>query len=182
MLRGVALQEIPSLTARMQWKGPCPNLPRALKAWLSTTTTGPAWWPSVPEVYNSLQTLTCGGGFDQGLQGFQGVTLPNGLQTLALGLQFNQSLQGVTLPNGLQTLALGLQFNQSLQGVTLPNGLQSLALGLQFNQSLQGVTLPNGLQTLALGLQFQGVTLPDGFQILASGDDVNQRCDFARWS
>jgi hypothetical protein len=39
---------------------------------------------------------------------------------LALGLQFNQSLQGVTLPNGLQTLALGLQF----QGVTLPGGLR----------------------------------------------------------
>ena len=120
MLRGVACEEIPSLTARMQWKGPCPNLPPCLESLAFKDNYRSGLGPSVPEVYNSLQTLTCGGGFDQGLQGFQGVTLPNGLQTLALGLQFNQSLQGVTLPNGLQTLALGLQF----QGVTLPGGLR----------------------------------------------------------
>ncbi len=52
------------------------------------------------------------------------MTLPSGLQTLALGYrsEFNQDLEQVTLPSGLQTLRLAECCDQSLDVVTLPSG------------------------------------------------------------
>ena len=82
-----------------------------------------------------------------------GVTLPNGLQTLTFGWEFNQSLAGVTLPSGLQSLTFGWEFNQSLAGVTLPSSLQTLTFGWKFNQSLADVAFPSDLQTLTIGFQ-----------------------------
>ena len=50
------------------------------------------------------------------------MTLPCGLQTLALGYgsEFNQDLEQVTLPSGLQTLTLDSGFGQSLEKASLP--------------------------------------------------------------
>ena len=82
------------------------------------------------------------------------LTLPNRLQSLTFGDNFNQSLDGVTLPKGLQNLTFGRNFNQSLEGVTWPSSLQSLTFGVFFDQSLDGVTLPNSLQNLTFGFNF----------------------------
>ena len=77
--------------------------------------------------------------------------LPESLEHLTFGSEFNHSLEGVTLPSSLQSLTFGIAFNQSLEGVTLPSSLQSLTFGRAFNQSLEGVTLPSSLQSLIFG-------------------------------
>ena len=96
----------------------------------------------------SLEHLTFGSEFNHSLEG---VTLPSSLQSLTFGIAFNQSLEGVTLPSSLQSLTFGRAFNQSLEGVTLPSSLQSLTFGHRFNQSLEGVTLPSSLKGFSHG-------------------------------
>ena len=123
----------------------------------------------------TLERLTFGPNFNQSLKG---VTFPNSLRSLTFDRSFNRSLQGVTLPSGLQSLTFGISFNHSLQRVTLPSGLKSLTFDGRFNHSLQGVTLPSGLQSLTFGTRFnkslQGVTLPSGLQSLTFGWAFNQ--------
>ena len=105
-----------------------------------TTAKGPLH--NMPQ---TVEHLTLGSEFNDSLEN---VTLPSSLQTLTFGRKFNQSLAQVTLPSSLQTLTFGWCFNQSLAHVTLPSSLQTLTLGGDFNQSLEHVTLPSSLQTL----------------------------------
>ena len=125
----------------------------------------------------SLEHLTFGNEFNQSLEG---VTLPSNLQTLTFGDDFNQSLERVTLPNSLHTLPFE-NWNQSLEGVTLPRSLQTLTFGYWFNHSLEGVTLPNSLHTLTFKHCFnqslEGVTLPSSLQTLTFGDLSDQRLE-----
>lgn len=64
---------------------------------------------------------------------------------------FNQSLANVTLPQGLQSLIFGNDFNQSLLGL-LPSSLEKLCLGSRFSHNLEDLQLPN-----LLWLDCQGV-------------------------
>ena len=100
---------------------------------------------------NNLQSLTFGNDFNQSLDR---VPLPSNLQSLTFSNHFNQSLDRVTLPNKLQSLTFGNDFNQSLNGVALPNSLQSLTFGVRFNQSLDRVTLSSSLKSLTFGYYF----------------------------
>ena len=88
-----------------------------------------------------------------------------GLQQLTFGN--SHTLDGVTLPQRLQKLTLGVCFNQPLDQVTLPSTLRSLTFGYMFNQCLDGVTWPRSLQELTLGGSFDervdGVTWPEAF-------------------
>ena len=123
----------------------------------------------------SLEHLTFGNEFNQSLEG---VTLPSSLQTLTFGSDFDQSLEHVTLPSSLQTLTFGSDFDRSLKHVTLPSSLQTLTFGSDFDQSLEHVTLPSSLQTLTFGHWFnqslEGVTLPSNLQTLTFGESFNQ--------
>ena len=71
--------------------------------------------------------------------------LPESLEILTFGNQFNQSLDQVTFPSSLQSLFFGHEFNQSLDRVTFPSSLQSLTFGVDFNQSLDRVTFASNL-------------------------------------
>ena len=122
---------------------------------------------------SSLQTLTLGVFFNQSLEQ---VKLPN-LQSLTFGYSFNQSLKPVTLPSTLQHLKLGGGFTQSLVGVQFPGGLQSLTLGgRNFRPSLFQDALPRTLKSLTFGRLFNqnlaSVTLPD-LDSLTFGDNFN---------
>ena len=50
---------------------------------------------------------------------------------------FNDIYDHVTLPDSLQNLTFGSDFNQSLEGMTLPKSLQNLTFGWHFNKSLE---------------------------------------------
>ena len=77
--------------------------------------------------------------------------LPNSLQSLTFGRNFNQSLDNVTSSLGLQSLSLGCEFNQNLDNVSWPAGLQSLTCEGKFNQNLDIASWPAGLQGLTFG-------------------------------
>ena len=123
----------------------------------------------------SLEHLTFGSDFNESLEQ---VTLPRSLQSLAFGDAFNQSLERVTLPSSLESLTFGHRFNQSLERVNLPSSLESLTFGHRFNQSLERVTLPSSLQSLGFGDWFnqslERVNLPSSLQSLVFGDGFNQ--------
>eukprot|EP00435_Cladocopium_sp_Y103_P073112 s627_g42.t1 len=129
-------------------------------------------------LYNLPQTLQSLKFGDQFNQSLAGVTFPSTLQSLTFGKQFNQSLAGVTFPSNLQTLTFGKQFNQSLASVTFPSNLQSLTLGGLFNQSLAELTFPSNLQSLTLGgflkQSLASVTFPSTLQSLTFGIWIDQ--------
>ena len=110
-------------------------------------------------------------------QSLEGETLPNALQSLTFGDDFNQTLKQVTLPCHavfkawhLAAITIGawaewpcqavlrawgsevsLTSNKSLDGVALPSSLQSLTFGLSFEQTLKQAALPSSLQSLTFG-------------------------------
>jgi hypothetical protein len=98
------------------------------------------------------------------------IPLPDGLQSLTFGYEFNQNMEKVPLPSGLQSLTFGYEFNQNMEKVALPSGLQSLTFGGLFNQNMEKVALPSGLQSLTFGKMFNQsldkVALPSGLQSL----------------
>lgn len=59
-----------------------------------------------------------------------------GLRSWRLAPGFNEGLKG--LPENLQSLTFGTQFNQSLEGLKLPK-LQSLTFGNNYRQTLEGM-------------------------------------------
>ena len=73
------------------------------------------------------------------------------LKSLRLPDDFNDSLAGIKLPEGLESLHFGWDFNQRLEGLTWPP-LQELGLGMRFNQGWEG--LPNTLKSLSFGESF----------------------------
>eukprot|EP00435_Cladocopium_sp_Y103_P033001 s3520_g8.t1 len=131
---------------------------------------------------DSLESLTFGHEFNQNLNG---VMLPSSLRNLTFGYQFDQSLDG--LPSNLRSLSLGptSRFNQSLERVIWPESLESLTLGSGFNQSLAGISWPSNLKSLTLGVSFnqslENVTLPSGLQSLTFSHHFNQSLDNVSW-
>ena len=125
---------------------------------------------------NGLEHLIFGHDFNQSLEQ---VTLLSRLRTLTFGVCFNQSLERVNLPQGLQTLTFGYHSNRNrrLEQVNLPNSLQTLKFGDRFNQSLEPVTMPNSLRMLTFGRDFNRslelVTLPNSLQTLTLGAGFN---------
>ena len=138
-----------------------------------TEVTGVKETPSalLQNLPKSLRSLTFASGFNH--QGLHHVRLPQVLQRLTFGADFNQRLDHLTWPAGLQSLTLGGRFNESLDKVTWPAGLQSLTFGAYFDQSLDNVTWPAGLQSLTLGGRFNEsldkVTWPAGLQVFDFG-------------
>ena len=122
---------------------------------------------------NGLLSLTLGCDFNQSFD----VTLPSNLQELTFGARFNQPLDQVIWPSGLKRLTFGSQFDQSLDEVNFP-ALQSLAFGDRFNQNLNEVNLPGSLQALAFGHDFnqslEQVNLPAGLKSLTFPGRFNQ--------
>eukprot|EP00435_Cladocopium_sp_Y103_P027979 s595_g6.t4 len=120
-----------------------------------------------------LQHLTFGFNFNQCLVD---LNLPSTLESLTLGFHYNQSLEDVTLPSGLESLTFGQSFNQSLERVNFPEALAKLTFGHDFNQSLRHARLPKKLRALTFGHDFnQGIeTLPEGLQSLTFGHNFDQ--------
>ena len=81
------------------------------------------------------------------------VDLPVSLRSLTFSHIFNEALDVKCFPNGLLSLTLGCDFNQSFD-VTLPSNLQELTFGARFNQPLDQVIWPSGLKRLTFGSQF----------------------------
>ena len=124
---------------------------------------GQQHWNYLPE---TLESLTFGTDFNQGLCDMHMLTR---LQSLTFGARFNQSLDRVTLPPSLETLTFGADFNQGLEAVTLPASLQALTLGRGFSHSLEGVTLPPSLETLAFQSGIVCYWYPDQGNIVTFG-------------
>ncbi|CAJ1375232.1 unnamed protein product [Effrenium voratum] len=122
----------------------------------------------------TLESLSLGHDFNESLRQ---VKLPKGLVSLTLGAKFNQILDA-DWPSSLQSLTLGHCFNRSLQPCCRITRLQSLTLGENFNQSLQGVEFPAGLQHLSFGRDFDqdlsGVEFPPGLESLSFGAKFNR--------
>ena len=67
------------------------------------------------------------------------------------------------LPQSLQSLTFGDEFNQSLDLVTLPSSLHSLTFGNIFNQNLERMTFPSSLEKPDLWHEFQQEFGPSDF-------------------
>lgn len=68
--------------------------------------------------------------------------------------QYNGPVSQLDLPDSLQILNLGRDFDQPVIGWKLPESLVTLRLGGSFNQNVVGWALPSGLKTLDMGYQF----------------------------
>eukprot|EP00435_Cladocopium_sp_Y103_P064451 s54_g26.t1 len=110
---------------------PKPEPPKAVPAAAKERAAAIAKLRRKGEPRVSAQTQMLTGACDLGSP--HGVTLPEGLQSLTFGDQFNQSLQGVAFPSSLESLIFGAEFNQSFWAMSLPNNLRSLTFGVQFN-------------------------------------------------
>ena len=135
----------------------------------------------VRQLPESLECLAFGGDFNETLEG---LLLPNGIQSLKFGNLFNQTFQRVRCPSSLLTLTFGDSFNQTLEGLSWPSCLQKLTLGKDFNQDLKGVLWPTRLENLTFGEQFNQpvdeVIWPDFLQRLVFGRHFNQQIGF-KW-
>jgi len=143
-----------------------------------TQIVGTITTESLCRLPESLDILTFGDDFNPSLDQ---VTFPSSLQSLTFGVDFNQSLDRVTFPSSLQSLTFRHRFNQSLDRVTFPSSLQSLTLSVDFNQSLYQVTFPSSLQSLDFGHEFNQsldqVTFPRSLQSLTFRHQFNQSLD-----
>ena len=117
---------------------------------------------------------------------------PAGLQSVAFGANFDQSLENVTWPVSLQNLFFRIFFQSLIEIISkkklkaywschIFQALQTLTFRSHFNHSLDNVTWPAGLQNVFFGSRFdQGldnVTWPAGLQSLTFGDRFNQSLD-----
>jgi hypothetical protein len=82
------------------------------------------------------------------------VTLPDGLESITFGSNFNQPLDKVVFPLGLKSVTFGECFNQSLEKVNIPPNLESITFGEGFNQNLDNVIFPESLHSISFGMQF----------------------------
>jgi len=92
------------------------------------------------------------------------------------------------LPNSLQSLTLGHEFNKKLEN--LPNSLQSLTLGEKFNQKLDICLALPKLQILKIHVNYKGnIPMIFGTSIIIAYYDidkeiknqVNKNYDFDEW-
>lgn len=78
-------------------------------------------------------------------------TFPDLLQTLSLGIDFNQPLGVGVLPDSLTSLVFSVRFNQPIEHNVLPPRLQKLRLRDYFNQALDVGVLPSTLKEISFG-------------------------------
>jgi len=83
--------------------------------------------------------------------------LPDGLETLVIGDDYEQEIVRGVLPRGLQTLVIGEGFDYPVDPGVLPPNLKYLEFGLHFAQPLVDGALPEGLETLF----FDGMHMTD---------------------
>ena len=129
-----------------------------------------------------LERLSLGNDFNQILDQTE---LPNDLESLSFGDEFNQNLDAVNLPGTLEELSFGRRFDQSLVDVRLPDGLKSLTFGSYYNQSLENVHLPLSLKHLTFGDRFnqslEYVSLPSNLQTLHFGMHFSRNLEGITW-
>lgn len=128
--------------------------------------------------FTNLRSLTFTDGFDKSLEQI----LPQKLEKLSLGNDFNQILDQTELPNNLESLSFGDEFNQNLDAVNLPGTLEELSFGRRFDQSLVDVRLPDSLKSLTFGSYYnqslENVHLPLSLEHLTFGDRFNQSLEY----
>ena len=100
-----------------------------------------------------------------------GVCLPLGLRSLALGDSFDQAFELTSRLPHLETLTFGDAFNQRIEA--LPSSLQNLTFGDDFDQPIEHLLLPY-LQRLSFGhcfdqllgdrLELRSLTIGDSFK------------------
>ena len=113
----------------------------------------------------------------------QGVTLPDGLQTIGhSAFYLCESLQSITLPQGLQSIGdWAFARCTALQSIDIPQGVTEIGhSAFYLCESLQSIILPDGLQTIGESAFFgcnalQSITLPQGLQTI--GDGAFYGCD-----
>ena len=128
--------------------------------------------------FTNLRSLRFTDGFNRSLE----TILPQKLERLSLGNDFNQILDQTELPNNLESLSFGDEFNQNLDAVNLPGTLEALSFGRRFDQSLVDVRLPDSLKSLTFGSYYnqslENVHLPLSLENLTFGDRFNQSLEY----
>ncbi|GAM18553.1 hypothetical protein SAMD00019534_017280, partial [Acytostelium subglobosum LB1] len=108
--------------------------------------------------------------------------LPNGLERITFGKEFNQLIVPGSLPQSLTSLTFGHMFNQVIRPNILPNSITSLFYGVDFNSRIMPGSLPASLRTLIVGYGYRAkfnqliepCTLPDGLIELELGSCFDQ--------
>ncbi len=87
------------------------------------------------------------------------------LKELTFGYSFNQKLSNPSglkiLPDSLNKLSFGCEFNQTIVPGILPNSLTHLVFGLEFNKPLVPHTLPESLTVFLFEDKFKKTLSPD---------------------
>lgn len=109
--------------------------------------------------------------FRDGLYNFPvGIQLPETIEYLDVGKDFNQSPSEFLLPSRLKWLNLGSIFDKPVTGWNLPSGLTHLHMSEYFKQPIAGCFLPYTLLVCTLGLRFDheinGLELPSSLRYL----------------
>jgi hypothetical protein len=116
----------------------------------------------------SLESIHFGEGYTQSLSNV--LTHCYKLETLSLGVEFNQPLLPGMLPSSLKYLTLSYDYNKPLELKSLPENLLILQCGQAFNQPILPGVLPNSLKKLIVGSYFkqklEKEILPKGLKVL----------------
>jgi hypothetical protein len=77
-----------------------------------------------------------------------------GLEHLAFGGDFNQSINNITFPVSLKRLIFGTSFNQNIDNVKFPSSLQELTFSNEFNQTIDNIKFLSSLRQLTLPYRY----------------------------
>lgn len=77
--------------------------------------------------------------------------LPNSIESLTFGRNFNQPNLKGSLPKSLKSLTYGTNYNQSIKRGYLPDSLKILKFGPYYNRWMESGSLPKGLEVFMLG-------------------------------
>lgn len=83
-----------------------------------------------------------------------GWQVPDGLKSL-IHYELSAPLDGWTLPDSLEILDMGRNFNSPVEEWVLPKSLKILNLGMKFDQRVERWRLPEGLTTISFGGTFR---------------------------
>lgn len=93
------------------------------------------------------------------------VIIPDLVQNIRFGHEFNQPINNVKLPIALQSIIFGWKFSQSLNDVKFPKSLKNITFEGEYPKSLTNVILPDELQTFRFrNLSFPLLNLPSSLK------------------
>jgi hypothetical protein len=154
----------------VEWNGGVGDSPRE---WLvrfpriKTLTFGPLFNQPLQEgdVPQGVETLTFGRDFNSSL-----LHMPDTVKTLKFGYRFNQPLDGIS--QGVETLTFGTYFDESL--LHMPHTVKTLMFGYNFKQSLEGISPV--VETLEFGYDFNQplAHIPHTVKTLTFGSNFHQ--------